>query len=173
MAKQPSGFGAEFKRQRKLLGAGKTFTYNGKSYSTNQAGEGGGAPAKSVRPMAKPATRPAAGTPINASQPRRAAGTPTPPPPAAKLSALAPGKSVRPQGRPPTSTNAPGTSIKPAARPANAFLNSVSNPGAGVSKTVAAGTKVKMDAVKKPGQDRAAAAMEAGRKRAEAMRTKK
>jgi len=32
-----SGFAAEFAKQRAALGAGKTFTYNGKSYSTNRA----------------------------------------------------------------------------------------------------------------------------------------
>jgi hypothetical protein len=39
-AAKPSSFNAAFKAARKDLGAGKTFTYNGKSYTTNMAGEG-------------------------------------------------------------------------------------------------------------------------------------
>ena len=39
-AAKPSSFNAAFKAARKDLGAGKTFTYNGKSYTTNLAGEG-------------------------------------------------------------------------------------------------------------------------------------
>ena len=46
MAKD-SGFNAAFAAARKKLGAGKTFTYNGKSYSTNRADD---------KPAAKPAT---------------------------------------------------------------------------------------------------------------------
>jgi len=37
---KPSSFGAAFKEARSRLGAGKTFTYNGKSFTTNIAGEG-------------------------------------------------------------------------------------------------------------------------------------
>ena len=61
MAKEMSGFAKAFTDARKKLGAGKTFTYNGKSYSTNRADD---KPAKaaakpagmasSPRPMAKP-----------------------------------------------------------------------------------------------------------------------
>lgn len=49
-AAKPSSFNAAFKAARKDLGAGKTFTYNGKSYTTNLAGEGRKA-ATSVRPV--------------------------------------------------------------------------------------------------------------------------
>jgi hypothetical protein len=38
---KPKSFGETFKAERARLGAGKTFTYNGKSYTTNIAGEGG------------------------------------------------------------------------------------------------------------------------------------
>jgi hypothetical protein len=37
---KPKTFGETFKAERARLGAGKTFTYNGKSYTTNIAGEG-------------------------------------------------------------------------------------------------------------------------------------
>ena len=37
---KPQSFGAAFKEARSRLGAGKTFTFNGKSYTTNIAGEG-------------------------------------------------------------------------------------------------------------------------------------
>jgi len=37
---KPQSFGAAFKEARARLGAGKTFTYNGKSFTTNIAGEG-------------------------------------------------------------------------------------------------------------------------------------
>lgn len=50
MAKKPTGFAAEFAKQRSKLGAGKTFTYQGKSYSTNRADD---------KPAAKPAAKPA------------------------------------------------------------------------------------------------------------------
>lgn len=57
MAKNPSGFAAEFAKQRAALGAGKTFTYQGKSYSTNRADDKPAKPAgmtSSPRPQAKP-----------------------------------------------------------------------------------------------------------------------
>lgn len=98
-----SSFGAEFARQRAKLGAGKTFTYNGKSYSTNMAGEGGGASAKPVRPMAKP---------VSASAP---ASSPRPMP--KPTSASAPASSPRPQARPAAPT-APASSPRPMAKPA-------------------------------------------------------
>ena len=40
IASKPQSFGAAFKEARARLGAGKTFTYNGKSFTTNIAGEG-------------------------------------------------------------------------------------------------------------------------------------
>lgn len=40
LANKPQSFGAAFKEARSRLGAGKTFTFNGKSYTTNIAGEG-------------------------------------------------------------------------------------------------------------------------------------
>jgi hypothetical protein len=42
---KPQTFGAAFKEARARLGSGKTFTYNGKSFTTNIAGEGRKAPA--------------------------------------------------------------------------------------------------------------------------------
>lgn len=63
-AAKPSSFNAAFKAARKDLGAGKTFTYNGKSYTTNMAGEGrksstsGGTGRVGTGPVRTPATPP-------------------------------------------------------------------------------------------------------------------
>jgi len=62
---KPQSFGAAFKEARARLGAGKTFTFNGKSYTTNIAGEGR-KPAQRAVTTSKPATttpKPAATTP--------------------------------------------------------------------------------------------------------------
>ena len=48
---KPQSFGAAFKEARSRLGAGKTFTFGGKSYTTNIAGEG-------RRPVQKPVQKP-------------------------------------------------------------------------------------------------------------------
>jgi hypothetical protein len=71
VAAKPSSFNAAFKAARKDLGAGKTFTYNGKSYTTNLAGEGTKAP-KPARPVvtkvkSSNAAAPAAAAPAAAS----------------------------------------------------------------------------------------------------------
>ena len=52
---KPQTFGAAFKEARARLGSGKTFTYNGKSFTTNIAGEGRKAPAAAAKtpPAAK------------------------------------------------------------------------------------------------------------------------
>jgi hypothetical protein len=52
---KPQSFGAAFKEARARLGAGKTFTFNGKSFTTNIAGEG--------RKAAPTAGKSAAGSP--------------------------------------------------------------------------------------------------------------
>lgn len=149
-----SGFGAAFAKARKELGAGKNFTYNGKSYSTNQAGENAtAAPASSKRPMAKPASRPAAATPVNASQPRRAAGTPpvaprklTATPPAA--SSMAPSSSPRPMTKP-AAPAAPAASIRPRYNPKMvAPATKATNAGAAVSSTQAQKAKERSDKAK-------------------------
>lgn len=55
MAKD-AGFAAAFAAARKKLGAGKTFTYNGKSYSTNRADDKKSSVSASVpRPQPRPA----------------------------------------------------------------------------------------------------------------------
>jgi hypothetical protein len=55
-----ASFKEAFAAARKKLGAGKTFEWNGKSYSTNYKEETGksasAAPTKSIRPKAKPAS---------------------------------------------------------------------------------------------------------------------
>lgn len=53
---KPQTFGAAFKDARARLGAGKTFTFNGKSFTTNIAGEG-------RKPVQRAATPSAAATP--------------------------------------------------------------------------------------------------------------
>jgi hypothetical protein len=74
---KPQSFGAAFKEARARLGAGKTFTYNGKSFTTNIAGEG--RKASTGTGMAKASTTPvkAASTPVKAaSTPVKASTTP-------------------------------------------------------------------------------------------------
>ena len=81
---KPQSFGAAFKEARARLGAGKTFTFNGKSYTTNIAGEGR-KPAQRAATTSKPATttsKPATTTPkpaaTIATTPKPAATTPKP-----------------------------------------------------------------------------------------------
>jgi len=111
MAKNPSGFAAEFAKQRAALGAGKTFTYQGKSYSTNRADDKPGM-TSSPRPKAKPA--PAA--PKAAPMPARAAGLATPAAPKMRPTAPAVKTSPIPKARP--AAPAPMTSARPMARSA-------------------------------------------------------
>jgi hypothetical protein len=71
---KPQSFGAAFKEARARLGAGKTFTFNGKSYTTNIAGEG-----RKPAQRAATASKPAATTPKSAATtPKSAATTPKP-----------------------------------------------------------------------------------------------
>jgi len=119
MAKNLSGFAAEFAKQRAALGAGKTFTYQGKSYSTNRADDKPGM-TSSPRPKPRPAA-PAPAAPKAAPMPNRAAGLATPaapkPRPAAPAASMAPATSVRPKARP-AAPAAPMTSPRPKARSA-------------------------------------------------------
>jgi len=76
---KPQSFGAAFKEARARLGAGKTFTYNGKSFTTNIAGEGRKPVQKAAATPVKAASTPvkAASTPVKAaSTPVKAASTP-------------------------------------------------------------------------------------------------
>ena len=76
---KPQSFGAAFKEARARLGAGKTFTFNGKSYTTNIAGEG----RKSVqKPVQGSAPKPLA---TAAKNPPAAAAAAKNPPAAAKV----------------------------------------------------------------------------------------
>jgi hypothetical protein len=60
---KPQSFGAAFKEARARLGAGKTFTYNGKSFTTNIAGEGKGSDtSKSVQKPTQQASASASGS---------------------------------------------------------------------------------------------------------------
>jgi hypothetical protein len=78
---KPQSFGAAFKEARARLGAGKTFTFNGKSFTTNIAGEGR-KPAQ--KPVQGSAAKPAATTPKPATTtPKPAATTATVAKPAA------------------------------------------------------------------------------------------
>ena len=49
-----ASFKETFAKERKRLGKGKTFMWNGKSYTTNYAEEESSAPKSSLRPKAKP-----------------------------------------------------------------------------------------------------------------------
>ena len=49
-----ASFTETFAKERKRLGKGKTFTWNGKSYTTNYAEEESSAPKSSPRPKASP-----------------------------------------------------------------------------------------------------------------------
>jgi hypothetical protein len=54
LASKPQSFGAAFKAERARLGPGKTFTFNGKSYTTDIAGEGRKATAAADATKPKP-----------------------------------------------------------------------------------------------------------------------
>jgi hypothetical protein len=73
---KPQSFAAAFKDARSRLGAGKTFTYNGKSFTTNIAGEGRKRTNNSASTAASTPVK-AASTPVKAaSTPVKAASTP-------------------------------------------------------------------------------------------------
>lgn len=65
-----SKFGKAFAEARKAKGPGKTFTFEGKSYSTNMASDKGSAPKASPRPTARPAKKapPMKGRPDSAAR---------------------------------------------------------------------------------------------------------
>jgi hypothetical protein len=89
---KPQSFGAAFKEARARLGAGKTFTYNGKSFTTNIAGEGR-KPAQrpATTAAATPAKTTAAATPAKttaAAAPAKASTTATTTPNASSTSAI-------------------------------------------------------------------------------------
>ena len=74
-------FAKAFAAARKKLGAGKTFTWNGKSYSTNRADDKADKPKPKPRPAAaapKPAAAPA--KPATKPKPRPATAAPAPKP---------------------------------------------------------------------------------------------
>jgi hypothetical protein len=127
-------FNDAFRAARKQMGAGKTFEWNGKSYSTNYAEEAAKplAPKTSLRPKARPAaSTPESGMPdvdvmgnatgtsktssaptpakVSTDMPRpaRAAGLATPKIAPPKASPLAPTTSMRPQPRPTSTAAAP------------------------------------------------------------------
>lgn len=128
-------FGKAFAAARSQLGAGKTFTYKGKSYSTNRADDKKAAPASSAAPATskKPQARP---NWMSTSGGAVRMGTMTPegrrsdasrvsvnPPP----KPVVPATSQRPMPRPaaakpapakPASSTAPATSQRPMPRPA-------------------------------------------------------
>ena len=69
-----ASFKETFAKERKRLGKGKTFTWNGKSYSTNYAEEESTPLKSSPRPKAKPAAKPAAKSPADAKKLARLKG---------------------------------------------------------------------------------------------------
>lgn len=70
IASKPQSFGAAFKEARARLGAGKTFTYNGKSFTTNIAGEGKGKVSGASTPAQKPTQQASASTSASGSSTR-------------------------------------------------------------------------------------------------------
>jgi hypothetical protein len=62
LASKPSSFAEAFRAARKDLGPGKTFTYNGKSFTTNMAGEGKGKSSGAGKPVQKPVQQAPAST---------------------------------------------------------------------------------------------------------------
>jgi hypothetical protein len=92
-AAKPKTRGEAFKAARKELGAGKTFTYDGKSYSTNIAGEGRTGTGK-VRTGTGTGTGTTRVVPPAAAS---AAATPPPPPPPPPAAAAAPAAAAKPK----------------------------------------------------------------------------
>ncbi len=152
-----SKFGKAFAAARKEKGAGKTFTFEGKSYSTNMASDKSSAPTSSPRPTARPAKKapPMKGRPdsaprvsdattvdrrwadanakpkAEAAKPKTEVKTPTSSttrPQARPTSA--PKSSPRPTARP---TSAPKTSPRPTARPQHIGMTAVNNLSSGSS----------------------------------------
>jgi hypothetical protein len=123
MAKKQSGFAAEFAKQRAALGAGKTFTYNGKSYSTNRADDKPAAKGASKAPKASAAPAVSARSKAN---PYTSAGTAQRFSPSGAASSAA--ASPRPKANPYTSAGtaqrfAPaGSSPRPKPRPASVTI---------------------------------------------------
>lgn len=128
-------FSKAFAAARKQMGAGKTFTYKGKSYSTNRADDKpaastpSSAPSTSKNPKARPSWM---GTPggkirMGMSTPEGtrsdASRVSVNPPPKPATPSVAPSASLRPKPRPaaaPAPSLAPSTSQRPMPRPAAA-----------------------------------------------------
>lgn len=146
-----SNFGKAFAAARKEKGPGKTFTFEGKSYSTNMASDNkANAPTSSPRPTARPtknaprmkgrpdsAPRVSDATTVDRrwadanAKPTTEVKTPTSNTtrPQARPTA-APKSSPRPQARP---TSAPKSSPRPTARPQHIGMTAVNNLSSGSS----------------------------------------
>jgi len=149
-------FGKAFAAARKQMGAGKTFTYKGKSYSTNRADDKPAAakpslaPSTSQNPKARPSWMGTSGgkirmgmsTPEGTRSDASRVSVNPPPKPAAPAAPkpVAPSASLRPKARPaaaPAPSMAPSTSQRPMPRPtaAPAAPKPASMPSRPVSKT--------------------------------------
>lgn len=147
-------FGKAFAAARKEMGAGKSFTWKGKSYSTNRADDKPAAAKSSLAPSTSqnPKARPNwMGTPggkirMGMSTPEGtrsdASRVSVNPPPKAAAPSVAPSTSLRPKARPAAAAPAapksvaPTTSQRPMPRPAApAAPKSVSMPSRPISKT--------------------------------------
>jgi hypothetical protein len=117
---KPQSFGAAFKEARSRLGAGKTFTFGGKSYTTNIAGEG-------RKPVQKPVQK-AAPTPEKKADPEKAVA-----PSKFDSKAFADLKAKMPK---PTVTTTGGTALrgKPGGTPLIRFGRDVANDPARKAK---------------------------------------
>ena len=115
---KPQSFGAAFKEARARLGAGKTFTFNGKSYTTNIAGEGRKSVQKPVqgsapKPLATAAKNPpAAAAAAAAKNPPAAAAAAKNPPAAAAAAAKNPPAAAAAAKNPPAAAKVTGPSTK-------------------------------------------------------------
>jgi len=138
-----SKFGKAFAAARKEKGPGKTFTFEGKSYSTDMASDKSSAPTSSSRPTARPAKKapPMKGRPDSAprvsdattvdrrwadanAKPKAETAEP-------KMEVRTPTSSTtRPQARP---TAAPKSSPRPTARPQHIGMTAVNNLSSGSS----------------------------------------
>jgi len=138
-----SKFGKAFAAARKEKGPGKTFTFEGKSYSTDMASDKSSAPTSSSRPTARPAKKapPMKGRPDSAprvsdattvdrrwadanAKPKAETAEP-------KMEVKTPTSSTtRPQARP---TAAPKSSPRPTARPQHIGMTAVNNLSSGSS----------------------------------------
>ena len=125
IASKPSSFKEAFKAARSRLGAGKTFTFNGKSYTTNIAGEG----RKPVRKPVQKSVQNAAPASEKKAAPEKAAA-----PSKFDSKAFADLKSKAAAAKPVTATGGTALRGKPGGAPLFRFGRDVANDPARAAK---------------------------------------